>query len=83
MAGRFFLALLTFTSYGAAQTLTTLYSFTGGSDGEVPLGNLALAAGPNGPVLYGATFSGTSNVVFSLTAPASPGGSWTYAGEAA
>jgi uncharacterized repeat protein (TIGR03803 family) len=77
--GALCLVLLTFTSYGTSQTLTTLYSFTGGSNGEVPLGNLAFADGANGPVLYGATFSGTSNVVFSLTSPASPGESWTYA----
>ena len=45
----------------------------------MPLGHLAIVGGPSGPsVLYGATYSDPS-IVFSLTPPASPGGSWTYA----
>jgi uncharacterized repeat protein (TIGR03803 family) len=39
-------------------TLTTLYSFTGGSDGKTPLG--ALAVGANG-VLFGTTTAGGAN----------------------
>ena len=74
--------LQTFTSYAAAQaptapTLKTLYSFTGGSDGSNPEGNMVM--GPGG-TLYGTTTAGGSSnngTVFSLTPPASPGGPWT------
>jgi uncharacterized repeat protein (TIGR03803 family) len=65
------------TSPGGAWTETVLYSFTGGNDGA------DLSAGAvigSGRVLYGTTSSGgTSNAgtVFSLTPPASPGGTWT------
>jgi uncharacterized repeat protein (TIGR03803 family) len=58
-------------------TLTTLHSFAGGSDGSGP--GVGVVIGPGG-VLYGATNSGgTSNygTAYSLTPPASPGGSWT------
>jgi|HubBroStandDraft_1064217.scaffolds.fasta_scaffold00750_14 uncharacterized repeat protein (TIGR03803 family) len=74
--GTLFLAPLIFASGAAAQTLTTLYNFTGGNDGGDP--RAALAIGTGG-VLYGAACAGgTSNngAVFSLTPPA-PGGSWT------
>jgi uncharacterized repeat protein (TIGR03803 family) len=72
------LALLSFSAHAGAQAPATVYSFVGGGDGEVPMGDLAVASGPNGPVLYGATYSEPS-IVFSLTPPASPGGDWTYA----
>jgi uncharacterized repeat protein (TIGR03803 family) len=76
--GTLFLAFLISGSTVGAQTLT-VYSFVGGGGGEVPMGNLAMADGPGGhPVLYGATYSDPS-IVFSLTAPVSPGGAWTYA----
>jgi uncharacterized repeat protein (TIGR03803 family) len=52
-----------------AQTLTTLYSFTGGADGGNPyFGDLVLDAKGN---LYGTTFAGGANpglgVVFEVT----------------
>lgn len=81
-AGALLAMLLAFTSYAAAQALTaptlkTLYTFTGGSDGSNPQGNMVM--GPGG-ALYGTTiWGGSSNngTVFSLTPPASPGGAWT------
>jgi len=70
-------------SPGAPWTESLLHSFTGGGDGTNPQGALAIGAGG---VLYGATASGGPpclesadgcGTVFSLTPPASPGGSWT------
>ena len=60
---------------------TTIYSFTGGSDGAAASGPLAIGSGG---VLYGTTNSGgidcgVCDAVFSLTPPASPGGAWTEA----
>jgi uncharacterized repeat protein (TIGR03803 family) len=63
---------------GAAWTETVLYNFTGGSDGEDPIG---LAIGSGG-VLYGTTGGGGTSgngTVYSLTPPVSPGGHWTPA----
>ena len=77
--GTLFLALLTLSSYAGAQTLKTLYSFTGGADGGNPNGSPVIGSGG---LLYGTTCEGgTSNygTVFSLTPPSSPGGSWTEA----
>ena len=74
-----FTALLMFTGHAAAQTLTTLATFTGApSDGIDPLG---VAIGPGG-VLYGVTARGGVSgwgTVFSLTPSASLGGRWTEA----
>ena len=60
-----------------AWTETTLYSFTGGADGNAPYGTLI--ADGNG-VLYGSTAGGgnatSSGVVFSLTPPAAGQTSW-------
>jgi uncharacterized protein (TIGR03437 family) len=71
------MALLMFTGHAAAQTLTTLATFTSApSDGIEPSG---VVIGPGG-VLYGTTQTGGSTnngTVFSLTPPASPGGAWT------
>jgi uncharacterized repeat protein (TIGR03803 family) len=67
------------TSPGASWTQTTLYNFAGGTDGNDPYN--ALVADDAG-VLYGTTvFGGTSGkgTVYSLTPPASPGGTWTEA----
>ena len=67
-------------SAGAAEwTLTTLYSFAGGSDGGEP-DNGALIAGQDG-TLYGTT-SGAGGedgrgTVFQLTPPANADGAWT------
>ena len=61
-------------SPGGAWTYTQLYSFTGGSDGSVPG---ALVIRRDG-VLFGTTGGGGTGhgTVFSLTPPATPGGSW-------
>jgi len=59
---------------GGAWTETTLYSFTGGTDGSSP--SFGVVIGPGG-VLYGTTGYPLSGSVFSLTPPTSPGGSWT------
>jgi len=56
---------------------TSLYSFAGGTDGADP--ETALLASADG-VLYGTTYMGgllRGGTAFSLTPPASPGGSWT------
>jgi uncharacterized repeat protein (TIGR03803 family) len=50
-----FVATATATSSAYAQTLTTLYNFTGGLDGGLPAAGLALDAANN---LYGTTASG-------------------------
>jgi uncharacterized protein (TIGR03437 family) len=72
----FFTALLIYSAHAAAQTLTTLATFTSAPDGSDPSG---LVIGSNG-VLYGVTQSGGSKnngTVFSLTPPKSTGGPWT------
>jgi uncharacterized repeat protein (TIGR03803 family) len=81
--GTLLTALLVLTSYGAAQTFTTLHSFPAyPGDGLQPLGNLAVGSGG---VLYGVTQNNavndpsSSGTVFSLTPPATPGGAWTEA----
>jgi uncharacterized repeat protein (TIGR03803 family) len=70
-------AIVLTTHLIAAQTLTTLYTFTNlGGDGDSPQG--ALVMGPGG-VLYGVTeYGGTAGYgsVFQLTPPAEPGGTW-------
>ena len=78
---RLFTALLFCAAYSAAQnpppSLTTIYNFTGGTDGGNP--NAPLVMGEAG-VLYGTTLWGGEKgygTVFSLTPPASPGGAWT------
>jgi len=63
-------------SAGTAWTETVLYSFTGGADGSSPTG---LTLGSDG-VLYGTTNNIASagvGTVFSLSPPATPGGTWT------
>ena len=73
IGGTLFLALLTLTSSAAAQTPTTLYTFTGGADGTGP-NTVAIGAGG---VLYGTTGgAGTAGygTAFSLTPPISAGG---------
>jgi uncharacterized repeat protein (TIGR03803 family) len=77
------MGLLISSAYAAAQnpppSLTTIYSFTSGTDGGNP--DVPLIIGEGG-VLYGATYWGGNKnygAVFSLTAPASPGGTWAEA----
>ena len=53
-----------------AGTVTTLYSFTGGTDGKTPTGRLALGAGLNAGTLFGTTSAGGANgfgTFFSIT----------------
>ena len=72
------------TSPGGGWTPTTLYSFTGGSDGgDLCCAGLVIGSGG---VLSGTTRAGGIapgamgfGTVFSLTPPASPGGAWTEA----
>lgn len=65
-------------SQSGPLSLTTLYSFMGRPDGENPMG--AVVVGKDG-VLYGATYMGgyAWGTVYSLTPPATPGGTWTEA----
>jgi uncharacterized repeat protein (TIGR03803 family) len=68
-------ALLNGSGGVSARTLTTLYSFSGGADGEYPVaGLIADASG----ALYGTTESGGSccGTVFKLTPPTTTGGPW-------
>lgn len=60
---------LTAGAPGASWNMTALYNFTGESDGRFPF-DIVMAPGG---VLYGSVDS----KIFSLTPPASPGGSWT------
>jgi uncharacterized repeat protein (TIGR03803 family) len=86
-AGNSVFSLTPPASPDGAWTESVLYTFTGGLDGGGP-GGLAIGSGPSGhPVLYGMTYEGGAGTcgiygfgcgtVFSLTPPASPGGSWT------
>ena len=64
------------SSAGNGWTFNSLYAFTG-PDGNTPYSGVTLG---KGGVLYGTTLvGGTSDdgVVYSLTPPAAPGGSWT------
>jgi uncharacterized repeat protein (TIGR03803 family) len=72
----------------AGWTETTLYNFTGGSDGSQPYGGLIFDSAGN---LYGTTYrGGTSDAgtVYQLTPPGGQGGTWTetvlysFAGDA-
>lgn len=61
----------------SSPELRTLYTFTAGGEGVVPNNNVTLGSGG---ALYGTTIGGGAygwGVVYSLTPPASPGGSWT------
>ena len=83
--GSLALVLLAMAVYGGnlrvqAQTLTTIYSFTGANgDGEYPFPEGQMVFDSNG-ALYGTTASGGTNyngTVFQLVPPKQPGGAWT------
>lgn len=67
---------------GGGMTASVLHHFDGASrDGVLPAGELAVKPGTR-PTLYGTTFLGGrcgQGTVFSLRAPATTGGAWTYA----
>ncbi len=68
--------LLLVGSAVTSPTLTTLYSFTGGTDGNLPLAGLVSDASG---ALYGTTSQGGTSgfgVAFKLTPPAKPGDPW-------
>lgn len=61
----------------ATPTLTSLYSFTGGSDGAFPEARLVLSSTG---ILYGTTYSGGASgwgTVFQLAPPSVSGGPWS------
>src|SRR5579871_3611610 len=74
------LALTAAAALSAQPTFTTIYTFTDtAGDGSGPTSSVAV--GPGG-VLYGTTSAGGTRgagTVYSLTPPASAGGSWTEA----
>jgi len=71
----FSLALALATQHAAqAQQLTVLHEFTGGNGGQGPFGIPVVGSGG---VLYGAAGGGTAGVVWSLTPPTAPGGTWS------
>jgi len=67
------------TSQGTPWTATVLHTFTGGSDGCLPFGTLAIG---EDRALYGTTYydgAAGGGTVFAVKLPASPGGEWTEA----
>jgi hypothetical protein len=70
---------------GGAWTETLIYSFLGGSDGDLPTGELTLDENGNlwGTTQYGGgfgtcnTYFGYCGTVFKLTPPQTAGGTWT------
>jgi len=71
----FSLALALATQHAAqAQQLTVLHEFTGGNGGQGPFGIPVVGSGG---VLYGAAGGGTAGVIWSLTPPTAPGGTWS------
>lgn len=68
-------------TYGAVYeisggTMSLIYAFQGGADGDTPVGDLVMDANGN---LYGATQGGSTGLgtIFMLTPPANPGDPWT------
>jgi hypothetical protein len=66
------------TSNGERWTETVLYEFAGGTEGLSPYAPVVIGSGG---VLYGTALAATGGdiVIFSLTPPQIPGGSWIYA----
>jgi len=69
-------------SAGGAWAETVLYSFAGGENGGEPAGGLVIDSLGN---LYGATYTGGNvacvggcGLVFQLSLPSTPGGTWSY-----
>jgi len=64
---------------GTTWTETTLYNFTGNTDGGSPYATVAFDSAGNlyGTAQQGGTAATPGGVVFELSPPASPGGSWT------
>jgi hypothetical protein len=75
IGGTLLLLMANAAAPASGPVFITLRSFTGGTDGAYPAGAVTVGSGG---VLF-ATGGGASNhgTVFSLTPPASPGGSWT------
>jgi uncharacterized repeat protein (TIGR03803 family) len=59
---------------GAGWTITILYAFQGGADGEYSIGPLAMDKSGN---LYGTTTYGNDGTVYKVSPPALAGGPWT------
>jgi uncharacterized repeat protein (TIGR03803 family) len=68
-------------SPGGKWSETLLYEFANGTDASEPRAGLVMSTAPGGQlVLYSTSYLGGEygdGTVFSLTAPAAPGGSWT------
>jgi uncharacterized repeat protein (TIGR03803 family) len=64
---------------GTKWTETTLYNFTGNADGGSPYATVTFDSAGNlyGTAQQGGTAATPGGVVFELSPPASPGGSWT------
>lgn len=66
-----------YSTQAASPVLTTLYSFTGKSDGKYPYAGVTIG---NGGALFGTTLQGSvysTGTVFELKPPAATGGAWT------
>ncbi len=59
---------------GAGWTITILYAFQGGTDGEYSIGPLVMDKSGN---LYGTTTYGNDGTVYEISPPAIAGGTWT------
>ncbi|HLY18317.1 MAG TPA: choice-of-anchor tandem repeat GloVer-containing protein, partial [Bryobacteraceae bacterium] len=70
------------TTPGGKWTETMLHGFTNGTDASEPRAGLVISTTGGRLVLYGTSYlggAGDLGTVFSLTAPASPGGAWAEA----
>jgi len=67
-------ALVVCAPFSFAQSLTTLYSFTGGADGATPYGGLVVS---KGGAVYGTTYSGGSSAFGTVFELNNVSGSWS------